>query len=142
MESAYRPGASLPAAKPKRPSRSLTTVKVIDEPAARALTSTPSMAPSAAEVIRPVKTVPDSCARAGSTPSWRNKTRAPLIAASANFESIGLTEFHPRSILHSTSIGLLGSTFGDGRLTTRVCRYPSLAQEMVMSPGLTCLLKL
>src|SRR6266853_1163925 len=63
-------------------------------------------------------------------------TRAVFIAASASFESIGLTEFHPRSILHSTSIGLLGSVFGDGRLRTRVCRYPSLAQEMVMSPGL------
>src|SRR5215471_6642486 len=53
--SEYSPGGSLPAGKLKRPSLSLTTVVVMEEPALVALTSTPSMDGSAAEPTWPVK---------------------------------------------------------------------------------------
>ena len=54
MRSAYWPGSILLAGKLKRPSLSLTTVMVMVEPAFLALTSTPSIAPSSAELTCPL----------------------------------------------------------------------------------------
>src|SRR3954463_8126279 len=58
MRSAYWPGSSRSAGKLKRPSLSLTTVVVMVEPSFLALTSTPSIAPSSAEVTMPINAAP------------------------------------------------------------------------------------
>src|SRR5262245_15134574 len=54
IEIAWRPAARLPLGKAKRPSRPVTTVCVIVEPAPRALTSTPSIGPSSGDATRPL----------------------------------------------------------------------------------------
>src|SRR5882724_1402472 len=91
MDSAWRPGASAPLGKSKRPPRSLTTVSVMAEPAARALTSTPSIGPSSVEVTRPLR----PCAAAGPQNARSRPQRAagvnPGFTASAALEpALGL----------------------------------------------------
>src|SRR6478609_6715243 len=57
MASEYRPGASLDAGKPNLPALSLTTETVAVEPSRLALTTTPSIGPSAAELTCPVNAI-------------------------------------------------------------------------------------
>src|SRR5437764_9407242 len=81
IEILYLPASSLLAGKEKLPLSSLTTVMVIVEPSFFALTSTPSMAPSSAEVTWPVSAAPD-CASRGVGASNASGTIA--VAASNN----------------------------------------------------------
>src|SRR5215470_16190469 len=62
MRNVYWPGSSFAVGKLKLPCASLTTEIVIVEPAFLALTTTPSMAPSAVEAIWPAS-LPAACAR-------------------------------------------------------------------------------
>src|SRR5712692_1153062 len=78
--SAYVPGSSFVRGKPYRPRSSLTTVIVIVDPAFLALTSTPSNAPSSADVTWPVS-ASDVCASGGGGPAGRTTART---AASRN----------------------------------------------------------
>src|SRR5438034_1789679 len=55
--SEYEPDPSFDEGKLKRPRSSLTTLTVTVEPAFFALTTTPSIAPSSAELTRPVRAV-------------------------------------------------------------------------------------
>src|SRR5204863_71915 len=59
----YLPGSSLLVGKLKLPLSSLTTEMVIVLPSFLALTTTPSMAPSSAEVTWPVSAAPDCASR-------------------------------------------------------------------------------
>src|SRR5215467_15516312 len=77
MRREYCPGSSFAAGNRNRPWSSVTTVTVVDELAFFALTSTPSIGPSAAEV-----TWPDSVPGDG---VWPIRTIAkPKLAASSS----------------------------------------------------------
>src|SRR3989449_737926 len=65
--SEYEPDPSFDEGKANRPRSSLTTLSVTVEPAFFALTTTPSIAPSSAELTRPVRAV-EVWAAAGATP--------------------------------------------------------------------------
>src|SRR6266853_3939636 len=78
--SEYDPEPSFAEGKLKRPRASLTTLTVTVEPAFFALTTTPSIAPSSAELTRPASAV-EVCAAAGAGPP---AAKARASAAVAN----------------------------------------------------------
>src|SRR5215468_2328416 len=75
IESAYFPGASFEAGKLNWPLASLTTVMVMVLPSFLALTSTPSIAPSSAEVTWPE--------RATWLPDWASRLEDDIAATVA-----------------------------------------------------------
>src|SRR5207247_8928952 len=76
--SEYEPDPSFDEGKLKRPRSSLTTLTVTVEPAFFALTTTPSIAPSSAELTRPVRAV-EVWAAVGPRPARSAiNTRPPL----------------------------------------------------------------
>src|SRR6267378_4204294 len=81
--SEYEPDPSFDEGKLKRPRSSLTTLTVTVEPAFFALTTTPSIAPSSAELTRPVSAV-EVWAAAGAGPrTARNATStSPALTTS------------------------------------------------------------
>src|SRR6266581_1055626 len=79
MRSEYYPESSFAEGKLKRPSSSLTTLIVTLEPAFFALTTTPSIAPSSAEVTRPVRAT-EACARRESGAGTRVAARTARLA--------------------------------------------------------------
>src|SRR5215468_2171135 len=75
IESAYFPGASFEAGKLNWPLASLTTVMVMVPPSFLALTNTPSIAPSSAEVTWPE--------RATWLPDWASRLEDDTTATAA-----------------------------------------------------------
>src|SRR5205814_49766 len=89
--SEYEPDPSFDEGKAKRPRSSLTTLTVTVEPAFFALTTTPSIAPSSAELTRPVRAV-EAWAAAGAGPPPTKASARTAVANSCLFTDDSLVD--------------------------------------------------
>src|ERR1700758_3819114 len=91
MRSAYWPGSSLAAGKLKWPLSSLMTDTVMVEPAFLALTTTPSIAPSSAELTCPDRGAAD-CAKTWVLPTDSASASAAELASSKDRICMALSQ--------------------------------------------------